>query len=213
MKEKQKLDRRNTYTPTGAPQARGSCDHALNREGTLSVHGLKTSSNNPDVDLQSGMTVRDLRVPVLNMRNQPLMPTTPGSITKMNRIASGIEKTHANDAFVIAGGSVQKRTPPFMVSQRRRNNRCLQLNRKGFKPSIRKRRYSLQPGDTVLFQKEECNVMGIHNVGKSVIIKKGEKRMDVSVKKVELRRYGKGLKFNLQFLPPLKGGGALGAVR
>ena len=32
MKEKQKLDRRNTYTPTDAPQVRGNCDHALNRE-------------------------------------------------------------------------------------------------------------------------------------------------------------------------------------
>ncbi len=203
MKEKQKLGKRNTYTPTGAPQACGSCDHALNREKTLSVSGLKTSSNNPDVDLQSGMTVRDLRVPVLNMRNQPLMPTTPGSITKMNRIALGIEKTHANDAFVIAGGSAQKRVSLFMVSQRRRNNRCLQLNRKGFKPSIQ-RRYSLQSGDTVLFQKEEWNVMGIHNVGKSVIIKKEGKNMDVSVRKVRLRRYGKGLKFNLQFLSSIK---------
>ncbi len=52
MREKQKLDRRDTYTPTDAPQVRGNCDHALNREETLSVHGLKTLSNNPDVDLR-----------------------------------------------------------------------------------------------------------------------------------------------------------------
>ena len=77
MKERQKLDRRDTYTPTDAPQVRGNCDHALNREGTLSVHGLKTPSNNPDVDIQSGMTGQDLRVPVINMRNEPLMPTSP----------------------------------------------------------------------------------------------------------------------------------------
>ena len=102
--------------------------------------------------------------------------TTLGSITKMNRISLGMEKTHANDAFIIAGGSAQKRTALFTVSQRRRNNRCLQLNRKGFKPSIRRRRYSLQPGDAVLFQKEEWSVVGTHSYGKSVIIKKGEKR-------------------------------------
>ena len=42
MKEKQKLDRRNTYTPTDAPQVRGNCDHALNREENLSEFGLKT---------------------------------------------------------------------------------------------------------------------------------------------------------------------------
>ena len=67
----------------------------------------------------------------------------------------------------------------------------------------------MQPGDTVIFKKEEWNVIGMHNVGKSVIIKKGEKKMDVNVKKVQLRKYGKGLNFNLQFLPPLKGWGAL----
>ena len=83
MKEKQKLDKRDTYTPADAPQVRGNCDHALNREETLSVHGLKTPSNNPDVDLQSGMTGRDLRVPVINMRNEPLMPTTPGKARKL----------------------------------------------------------------------------------------------------------------------------------
>ena len=85
MKERQKLDWRNTYTPTDAPQVRGNCDHALNREETLSVHGLKTPSNNPDVDLQSGMAGQDLRVPVINMRNEPLMPTTPGKARKLLR--------------------------------------------------------------------------------------------------------------------------------
>ena len=129
---------------------------------------------------------------------------TFGFITKKNRISLGMEKTHANDAFVIAGGTVQKRSPLFMVSQRRRNNRCLQLNRKGFKPSIRRRRYPLQPGDVVLFQKEEWNVVGMHSVGKNVIIKKQKNKMDVSVKKVQIKRYGKGLKFNIQFLQPQK---------
>ncbi|MHB8371943.1 MAG: hypothetical protein ACYDBI_04420, partial [Thermoplasmataceae archaeon] len=68
MKEKQKLVRRNTYTPTDAPQVRSSVALSLNREKTLSEQSLKTPSNNPDVDLQSGMTGRDLRVPVINMR-------------------------------------------------------------------------------------------------------------------------------------------------
>ncbi|MCL4325637.1 MAG: hypothetical protein M1481_02230 [Candidatus Thermoplasmatota archaeon] len=51
MKEKQKLDQRNTYTPTNAPQIRSNCDHALNRPETISVHVLKTHSNNPNVSL------------------------------------------------------------------------------------------------------------------------------------------------------------------
>ncbi len=49
----QTLEPRNTYTPTNAPQVRCSCDSSLNRgeavEETLSVPGLKTSSNNSDV--------------------------------------------------------------------------------------------------------------------------------------------------------------------
>ncbi len=75
MKEKQKLDRRNTYTPTGAPQACGNCDphqngvlKSLNREETLSVPGLKTPSNNPDVGLprSAGGLKADLLVFILN---------------------------------------------------------------------------------------------------------------------------------------------------
>ncbi len=99
MKEKQKLDRRNTCTPTGTPQARGNCGHALNREGSPGVQGLKTSSNNPDVDIQSGMTGRDMRVPVLNMRNQPLMPTTPAKARKL--LKKGRAKVAQRSPFAI----------------------------------------------------------------------------------------------------------------
>ena len=129
---------------------------------------------------------------------------TYGYVSKKNRISLGIGKSQANDAFVIAGGTSQTRCVSYNVTQRRRNNRALQLNRKGFRPSIRRRRYPLQPGDTVLFQEEEWKVAGTHAIGKSVIIKKEGKKMNVNVKKVKLRRYGKGLKFNIQFLPPLK---------
>ncbi len=79
MKERQKLDWRNTYTPTDAPQVRGNCDHALNREETLSVHGLKTPSNNPDVDLFSpvGGHKADMPVFILNDDGKPLIPCKP----------------------------------------------------------------------------------------------------------------------------------------
>ncbi|MHB1806058.1 MAG: RNA-guided endonuclease IscB [Thermoplasmataceae archaeon] len=469
MKEKQKLDRRDTYTPTDAPQVRSSVTLSLNREETLSEQSLKTPSNNPDVDLQSGMTGRDLRVPVINMRGQPLMPTTPGKarkllkqnkarvissspftiqllyatgetkqpvrletdsgfkhigfsvvterrelisgeavirtdipklnqekamyrrnrrnklwyrqprfmnrgnkkkgwfapsidhklqthmrligklkrilpisdviievasfdtqkmqnpemsgmeyqqgelqgyeireyllekfhrkcvycgktgipleiehltprsrdgpdtvnnlaischncnqkknnltaeefgypevrkralitmrdaafmntvrwkltqltgsehtlgfITKKNRISLGLDKTHVNDAFVIAGGTDQIRTLPFTITQRRRNNRSIQTNRKGFRPSIRRKRYAFQPGDMVLHDHERFSVVGVHNYGKSIVIKGEEKKMDISTKRVKLVKYGKGLRFTAQFLPPLKKVGILG---
>ncbi|MHB1811993.1 MAG: RNA-guided endonuclease IscB [Thermoplasmataceae archaeon] len=472
MREKQKLVGRNTYTPTDAPQVRSSVTLSLNREETLSEQSLKTPSNNPHVDLQSGMTGRDLRVPVINMRNEPLMPTTPGKarkllkqnkarvispspftiqllyatgetkqpvrlgtdsgykyigfsviterrelmsgeavirtdipklnqekamyrrnrrdklwyrqprfmnrgnkkegwfapsidhklqthmrligklkrilpisdviievasfdtqkmqnpemsgmeyqqgelqgyeireyllekfhrtcvycgktgvplevehltprsrdgpdtvnnlaischncnqkknnltaeefgypevrkralitmrdaafmntvrwkltqltgsehtlgfITKKNRISLGLDKTHVNDAFVIAGGTDQIRTLPFTISQRRRNNRSIQTNRKGFRPSIRRKRYAFQPGDMVLHDHERFSVVGVHNYGKSIVIKGGEKKMDINTKKVKLVKYGKGLRFTAQFLPPMKKVGILGGVR
>lgn len=50
---------------------------------------------------------------------------TYGCVTKTKRIAYGIEKSHVNDAFVIAGGQNQQRIQPFMVQQTKRNNRSL----------------------------------------------------------------------------------------
>jgi len=51
-----------------------------------------------------------------------------GSYTKATRIENSIEKTHYNDAFVIAGGTTQKRCYPIIFIQKRKNNRSLQKN-------------------------------------------------------------------------------------
>jgi hypothetical protein len=51
---------------------------------------------------------------------------TYGYITKNNRIKHGIEKSHYNDAFVIANGSTQIRIEPMVFEQVRRNNRSLE---------------------------------------------------------------------------------------
>lgn len=50
---------------------------------------------------------------------------TYGYITKNKRFLLGIEKTHANDAFCIADGTIQVRQEPFVIKQIRRNNRNL----------------------------------------------------------------------------------------
>lgn len=77
----QQLEERNTYTPTDIPHVSGNCDLSLNREETLSVIGLKTSSNNSDAALiateHAKQNLSVSAVYVLNMRGQPLMPTTP----------------------------------------------------------------------------------------------------------------------------------------
>ncbi len=51
---------------------------------------------------------------------------TYGYITKFNRIALKLEKTHYNDAFCIAGGSSQSRVKPLIFEQIKRNSRSLE---------------------------------------------------------------------------------------
>ncbi|MCL4358609.1 MAG: hypothetical protein M1463_00105 [Candidatus Thermoplasmatota archaeon] len=81
-----------------------------------------------------------------------------------------------------------------------RNNRFLQLNRKRFEPFIRRKRYNLQPGNIIELQKGRYSVIGMHCYGKQVIIRNGEKKVDVSMKKARMVRYGKGLQFQSRFL-------------
>lgn len=51
---------------------------------------------------------------------------TYGYITKSKRIKLELEKSHYNDAFVIAGGNSQARVKPIIFEQIRRNNRSLE---------------------------------------------------------------------------------------
>lgn len=115
---------------------------------------------------------------------------TYGYITKSGRIAQGLDKTHANDAFIIAGGTDQRRQEPVKIVQVRRNNRSVQLNRKGFKPAIRRRRYPLQPHDLVRYDGQELRVKGVHCYGTRVLL---ENKKSVATSKTELINYGKGL--------------------
>lgn len=49
-----------------------------------------------------------------------------GYETKSKRIALGLPKSHANDAFCIAGGTIQARSPVLTLKHVRRNNRSLE---------------------------------------------------------------------------------------
>ncbi|GBE55725.1 CRISPR-associated endonuclease Cas9 [archaeon BMS3Bbin15] len=121
---------------------------------------------------------------------------TYGYITKHDRIKLGLEKNHVNDAFVIAGGTTQSRTIPDMATQTRRNNRSIQTNRKGHKPSIRRQRYKLQPNDLVRYKEILCKVKGVSSYGKWVrLVTKAGEIINTNVKKVELVKYGKGIQF------------------
>ncbi len=89
-----------------------------------------------------------------------------GYITKTNRIALGLIKSHVNDAYVIAGGSTQARISPFMIKQVRKCNRKLF---KGDRSHIRNTAPRFVKGfqryDKVAFRSQECFVFGRRTTG------------------------------------------------
>ena len=128
---------------------------------------------------------------------------TYGYITKYNRAKLGLEKSHINDALVIAGGINQKRCKPLIVKQTRRNNRSIQLNRKGYKRSIRKQRYKFQPNDMVRLNKKIYKVKGVFNYGEYIRLSDDSNIINANIKNVSLITYGKGLQFKYPIhLPP-----------
>jgi RRXRR protein len=110
---------------------------------------------------------------------------TYGNETFVKRNELRLEKSHYNDAFVIANGNKQDKVSPIFLKQKHKNNRKLQINRKGFKPSIRRQRYSIQPYDIVTINNKKYIVKGCHCYGRSVGFTDGINNLDCSVKKVE----------------------------
>jgi 5-methylcytosine-specific restriction endonuclease McrA len=127
---------------------------------------------------------------------------TYGDHTKYNRTKIGLSKSHVNDAFVIAGGKKHPRSQLFYVKQIRRNNRSIQTNRKRFKPSIRKQRYSYQPNDLVSYNNCLYRVKGVFNYGKWIrLVNTVGKTINSNIKNVELIKYGKGIQFTIILYP------------
>jgi hypothetical protein len=122
---------------------------------------------------------------------------TFGYVTKTVRQQLGLDKSHQNDAFVISNGINQIRGAQFIAEPKRRNNRSLQLNRKGFRPSIRRQRYCYRPKDDVLIRGVWYLVKGVHSYGKQtkVLNKLGEVK-SVATKFIEQHCYQNGWRFS-----------------
>jgi len=108
------------------------------------------------------------------------LKVTYGYITFLKRQEFGINKSHNNDAFIIANGSIQERIKSINIKQKHRNNRAIQLNRKGFKPSIRKQRYAIQPKDLIWICNKRYVVIGIQNSGAYIKVENCKKILPVS---------------------------------
>jgi N6-L-threonylcarbamoyladenine synthase len=96
---------------------------------------------------------------------------TFGYRTKSKRIELGLDKSHSNDAFVIANGTYQIHCHTNQLVQKRRNNRCTQIQRNGFNPSIKRCRYKIQPNDLVVIKNMEYTSLGMFNKGTYVRVK------------------------------------------
>ncbi len=141
--------------------------------------------------LKSATTMNIIRRRLLSYFPEAI--ETFGYITKANRYQHRIEKTHSNDAFVIAGGSNQKRAKERTIHFKRKNNRALQKNRNGYAPAIRRQRYKIQPKDFVRFEGKQYQAVGMQNKGAYLKMTDGMKAVVKSVKKIERVFHQKGV--------------------
>lgn len=90
-----------------------------------------------------------------------------GYITKSRRIALGLEKTHLNDAFVIAGGTWQQRADNYLfVQQVRKCNRKLHKgDRSHLRNTAPRLVHGFQRFDQVLFQSQKVFIFGRRSTG------------------------------------------------
>jgi 5-methylcytosine-specific restriction endonuclease McrA len=213
------------------PTSRGGTNRISNL--TIACHKCNQDKDNktaaefgyPNIQLQAKQSLK--AVPFMNIVRSQLIDilkkefpniyidSTYGYITKYNRKQLGLEKTHYNDAFVIAGGQNQTRSKPYTVKQIRRNDRSLQLNRKGQPPSIKRHRYEFKPGDLIKRRSlltttgwgekrdkkdrsQVFTVKGIFNLGKWIRLEnpiQGEKDINIKTDDAKILKYGSGLLF------------------
>lgn len=138
--------------------------------------------------LKSATMMNIVRSQVL--KRNPEFIETYGYETKFERELIKLPKSHSNDAFVIAGGrssNLATRCKTFIICQKRRNNRSIQLNRKGYAPSIRRQHYAIQPKDIVEWQGKRYLAGGIQNKGKYLLIRdEKNKRLVISVSQIKV---------------------------
>lgn len=96
------------------------------------------------------------------------LQVTYGYETFIKRNELNLEKSHSTDAFVIAKGNIQERSKEQNIQQKHRNNRVLQLNRKGFKPSIKKEKSKVNPEDLFWINGKQYICKGMFNRGQYI---------------------------------------------
>lgn len=120
------------------------------------------------------------------LKHYPCATETFGYITKQNRQLCGIEKSHENDAFIIAGGQTQKRNQVQNWQFKQNNNRAIGINRKGFAPTARKVRYKIQPKDIIEYNGINYKSKGTLNKGKAILLNIEGINKGIAIKNIKL---------------------------
>ena len=96
-----------------------------------------------------------------------------GYETKAKREALGLPKEHYYDAYALSGRSQILSSLPLPVNlvEKHRNNRSLQVQKKGKPIAVRRKRYPIQPNDIFWVGKKKYVSAGSLNLGKRVWIK------------------------------------------
>ena len=113
---------------------------------------------------------------------------TYGYATKQKRIHLGIPKTHSNDAFVIAGGTTQKRTifEDFIKQVRKSNRKLFKGDRSHLKNTTHRLIYGFQRFDKVLYNRVECFIFGRRKTGYFALRKLDGTKIHSSAKHTKL---------------------------
>jgi 5-methylcytosine-specific restriction endonuclease McrA len=137
---------------------------------------------------------------------------TYGSITKAKRVEMGLEKTHRNDAFIIAGGNrnTERLSYWYIGKFFRRQNRSLHKANpiKGGKRPVNtiKQAYGFRRFDKVEYQEKVYLILGLRSSGYfSIGSITGEKAYDsVKYSKLRLLERAKTLMFErkIESIPP-----------
>ena len=180
------------------PKSRGGTDRVSNLTLSCQKCNLKKGNRTakefgyPEIQKQGKESLKatafmnNVRWRLVNILN---CKWTYGYKTKHDRIKLGLEKSHSNDAFTIAGGNKQLGSVQYIGNRYRRNDRSLQLNRKGFTPSIRRQRYNLQPHSLVKWNNQLLRIRGISCKGARVVL---ENKKSVKIDSVQLYKYMRG---------------------
>ena len=200
------------------PKSRGGSNRVSNL--TIACHECNQTKGNqtaeefghPKVQAKAKKTLKTtafMNIVRSKMVDMLKCDQTYGYITKHNRIELDLEKSHANDAFVIADGNGQERTVHIHIGKQvRRQNRSLfkanflkggKLKRNTVKEVKGFRRF-----DKVQYDDKECFIHGLRSSGYFDLRTITGDRIGASVnsKKLTLLERAKGIIQEVCVIPP-----------